>query len=228
MSAMTQVPCDRCGEPTYIVPIAGVTAGVCEKCIEVEHQRKRQTNQVTTSIRSWDNLTQNFKRYMHTDWHKLPCQYASGRAIEWRPDEEKTSLNLWGVPRTGKTRTMIEILRREYDYGKTFRVFGPADFALTIASLGFKADEWVKGLRKADLIAFDDIDKLRLSPVQEGQLFGLIEHFIACQKPIIMTHNSDAFALTRRFKCGEALVGRIKDSSLFKSVHFALPKGDER
>lgn len=214
------VPCAICGAPTEIIPIGGERRGWCPECVDRGGNITKATAADDQRQKEWLSLTRNFKAYLDTDLSRLPCPEKLKEALAWHCGSK--GLNLWGVPAAGKTRTMLLLLKREFDNGRTFRVFGPADFNLAVEKAGFHPGAFIQSCRNADLLAFDDIGKVRMSPVIEGHFFGILEHRTANGKPIILTHNFPSEAaqksrglngdtLESKFRNGQSLVRRIRD-----------------
>lgn len=210
--------CAVCGRPLTIISFAGVTAGECDHCQTVEARTTAKKLLADTSNLAWRKLTANFSAYLDTDFNRLPCPEQSTQALAW---DGKHGLNLWGPPATGKTRTLLLVLKSAHDQGRSIKVFGPSDFSASIVRKRYEAAGYIKWLRDFDLLAFDDLGKVRLTPIQEGYFFGLLESFFAQGKPVFTTHNYDAKTLQRKFANGEALVSKIRRHC--QSIHFPTP-----
>lgn len=214
------VPCSICGIPIEIIPISGVREGWCPACMERGGNVAKARTVQDQRQREWQSLTRNFKAYLDTDLNRLPCPERLREAMTWHCGTK--GLNLWGLPATGKTRTLFLLLKREFDAGHTFRAFGPCDFNLAIEKAGFHPAAFIESCRKADLLAFDDIGKVRMSPVIEGHFFAILEYRAANGKPCLFTHNFPSEAarahrhlngdtLESKFRNGNAVVRRIRD-----------------
>lgn len=207
--------CRTCGVSIELIPIGDITDGYCDGCAK-KHFNNLVVDKALQIVK-WKRQTANFATYMDTVFDKLPCPTRSQKALEWQ--YEARGLNLWGPPRTGKTRTLILILKQCFDSGKHFKIFGPKDFALALDQRRFNTADFLTACRCVDVIAFDDIGKLQLTPVQEGEFFGLLEYFIASGRPWVVTHNYNGTQLEHRFpKHGAAIVARLREC--FTSIHF--------
>jgi DNA replication protein DnaC len=212
------VPCRKCGVHIEIIPIAGIETGDCEKCSQAASTHIDQARTFGDRRAEWARRTDHFKRYRQSDWYKLPCPEKTSMALQWAYGA--TGLNLWGKTGMGKTRTLLMVLERLFiEEKRSFMIFGPSDFGIELGRQGFGKPAWLSKLRAKDVLAFDDVGKARMSPVQEGDWFGIIEYFISMEKPILLTHNFDGYGLEGKFNNGEAIVSRIRQH--FRSIHFA-------
>lgn len=213
------VPCQKCGITISIIPIANVRTGLCDQCSHQTTDHGAEARGLAHDRLRWRKLTENFAGYLNTDWYRLPYQDKSAIALRWKYGSR--GLNLWGPPKTGKTRTLIKVCEQLFQDGKRIKLFGPADFGILLQKQGWNNAAWLSSLRNHDALVFDDIGKARLSPVTEGHWFGILEYFIGVEKPILITHNFPAEKLAGRFKNGEAIVGRIREH--FQSIYFGEP-----
>lgn len=216
MTTIISTTCQQCGCEIEIIPIGTIETGLCDKCCNVQTQHIAESKQCAFHRLAWLRWTENFAIYRRSDFYKLPQQDKTSAALGWEYGAK--GLNLWGAPRMGKTRTLLMVLEMAFDGQHTFRVFGPKDFALALDNRRFNTAAFLTTLRCCDLLAFDDIGKMRLTPVQEGEFFGLIEYFFACGKPVMFTHNFNGEQLEHAFRNGPAIVGRIREHC--QSIHF--------
>lgn len=213
-----EVPCKKCGEPVTILPIGGITEGYCDACTEAVSDHSSEAHGLANTRLRWLKLMENFKFYLQSDFYKLPCPEASGQALAW--EFGSTGLNLWGPPSLGKTRTLCMVLEKLHFDGKRFYAFGPSDLSLAIQKCGWNTGPYLNKLRCCDVLAFDDLGKIKLSPVMEGHFFGLLEYFCASGKPLMVTHNYDKDTLPGRFIHGQAILARLADPERFQSIEF--------
>lgn len=153
--------------------------------------------------------------FADTDVSRLPCPRRSAEAQVWQLRPQ--GLNLWGIPNTGKSRTASLIVRRELMAGRSVIALGPGDFRRECEARSFKRGAWLKRLAEVDLLYIDDVDKMNLTREMEKDLFAVLNDRMG-HKPLLITGNSHGEELKLQFKCGEALVRRIRDFCY--SLHF--------
>jgi hypothetical protein len=208
------LPCKHCGVPVEMAAEFASVVPVCQQCsASLVHRESAQAVSMALQAR-WSLLCP--PRFHDTTPEQLPCPKQSESALSWT--NEGNGLNLWGFPDTGKTRTMLLILRREHMAGASFRLFMAGQFEAQMERRNFKRAPWLQALQGYDLIAFDDFDKLNLTKEMERSFFALLDARMNQCKPVLLTHNSTASQLEYRFRCGEPLVRRIRD--FCKSIHF--------
>jgi len=127
-------------------------------------------------------------------------------------------LNLWGYPRTGKTRTLFLVLKKAHFAGKRIKFFGPSQFSQECELRNFKSASWIRDVVACDIVAFDDIDKCLLTKVQEDRFFSVLDARVARRAPTFFTGNTSGDALKLQFNNGESIVARIREHSA--SIHF--------
>lgn len=215
-----QVPCKKCGQVIEIIPIGNFKVGLCDLCASAANDHLSEAKAVGQSRLAWEKISASFAAYRNTDFYRLPYPDRTSQAIGW--NYGKKGLNLWGPPKCGKTRTLVMICQQLFEQGKKIRMFGSGDFVIKIQSKHFDAPAWLNQLRAMDALAFDDVGKSVMTPVQEGHWFGLIEYFCGVGKPILMTHNFTGEQLEKKLRHGEAIVARIREH--FKSIYFGEPR----
>lgn len=127
---------------------------------------------------------------------------------------------LWGVPRTGKTRTMWLILKREFFKKLDVVCFDPGRFLIAYDSHERRRGPWIDGLCHVDLLAFDDIDKFKMPRKVEDAFFAVVSHRMNYARPIFFTGNSNGESLKLKFFAGEPLIARIRE--FCTAIHFAF------
>ena len=214
-----QLPCKGCGTPVDFDPeyrIGNHESGVfCWDCIErLAAERQARQNAMTRQIR-WQAICP--PRFRDTVIEKLPCPERSMQAL--RHDfTSGQGLNLWGVPSSGKSRTMYLIIHALFFKGEAVKVFTPMDFMAELESRAYHHGTWIKQIARYDVVAFDDLDKLALTAPQEKALFALLDSRMTHRRPCVFTHNSTAQKLELAFKTGPALTRRIREFT--ESIHF--------
>jgi DNA replication protein DnaC len=216
---MESGPCPGCDAPVQFT--AEYSLGnktwvpYCDNCRaqqEAEHQNRLREIAIA---QGWNKICP--ERFRETEFAKLPHPDKSQVALDW-DFKDGHGLNLWGVPNSGKTRTMFLVVRKLFDAGRAITVFSTLDFCNQMAARGFQRATWVHNLGNRDVICFDDIDKLTLTGPQEKLFFALLDKRMHRKAPCIFTHNSTAHDLTYKFKTGEALVRRIRQFT--RAIHF--------
>jgi DNA replication protein DnaC len=187
----------------------------CSVCVDREERERLERLQAIALRNTWIKLCPPL--FHDTMLDKLPYPGKTEEALSWR-FWDGHGLNLWGVPNTGKTRTLFLILERLHFSGKRCRVFSPADFMAELEARNYRRAEWIRLLAKTDFLAFDDMDKLSLTAPQEKMFFALLDKRMTCKRPCLFTHNSKADQLEYNFRTGPALVRRIRQFT--KSIHF--------
>jgi len=113
---------------------------------------------------------------------------------------------------------MFLVLRKAFLSGKNVRQFGPAEFAQECEMRDFRSAGYMRGLSMVDILAFDDIDKCKLSKNQEDKFFALLDARVKHRKPTFFTGNTKGDELKTKFYNGEAIVARMREHSI--SIHF--------
>lgn len=219
------VACKRCQiNPVTIPESMSQYGGMCEECINSENHSAQVEVFRDKQADAWESICP--VRYSDTVIDKLPQKEVSERALNWpnvfSSTPEKSApwigLNLWGFPGTGKTRTMLLVLKKAHFDGKRVRFFGPSQFAQEIEMRDFKTASWIRAVMAYDVIAFDDLDKCKLTRPQEEKFFALLDARFSARKPMFFTGNSSGADLKTMFRNGEAVVRRIRESCV--SIHF--------
>lgn len=224
MDLITQ-PCIRCRlEPVIIPDHQTAIGGICDKCIAVEEQLKKDSARAQAIKSNWDAICPLL--YQDTEVDLLPQVELSMRALKWPymmldypgRDCSWMGLNLWGFPGTGKTRTMLLVLKKAHFAGRRVKFFGPSQFAQELEMRDFKTASWIRNVTAYDIVAFDDLDKCKLTRQQEEKFFALLDSRIARRVPTFFTGNTQGEVLKTYFRNGEAIIRRIREHSF--SLHF--------
>lgn len=212
---MTQ--CIRCSIPVEIIdlPNSLPQGAYCLDCIEAMHKEERQRQYRRVRDVTWETICP--ERYRDTELSRLPLQERSLKALAWKPNGG-TGLNLWGFPDTGKTRTMILVLRSCHEQRKSIKLFEAGMFAEACEAKDFATGAMTRALVDYDILAFDDMDKMSLTRHQEMLFFAIIDRRMSRCRPTFFTHNSTAEELEYRFRSGESLVRRLRQ--FCSSIHF--------
>jgi len=157
-----------------------------------------------------------------TELERLPAwkdnQGAVNRALAWNPTADKPLLILHGVTGRGKSRLMWQVMKRlAVEEGLPPVYFGAGELSLSVSSAwaDMKAESLVHSLKAAKVLAFDDLDKDRLSPKAEEALFAVISHRCDHGKPTLITTNLTGEPLVARMSAemGTALLRRLREFS---------------
>jgi len=217
------LPCLRCGKNVVVLADMAHYGTICEACTAAESHTLNEANRVKNLIAMWNSWCP--KAYQDTQVDKLPFREQSEKAMRWPKaingldlDAPWKGLNLWGAHRTGKTRTLLLVLKHQHFLGHSIKFFGPDEFAKQCEMRDFKSARWLKGLEHLDILAFDDIDKCKMTKVQEDKFFALLDARIRNRKPIFFTGNTRGGELQTMFRNGAAIVGRMREFCV--SIHF--------
>ncbi len=219
------IPCLRCRvEPVTIPESQKIVGGICEHCIETENLLLKEHNRNNHLKEKWNRICPTL--YQDTEIDRLPHPMLSMKALKWPylveglPGKSARwiGVNLWGYPRTGKTRTMFLILKKAHFEGRSVKVFGPSQFAQELEMRDFKTASWMRGVTAFDIVAFDDIDKCKLTRQQEDKFFALLDSRISRRLPTFFTGNTHGDDLKLQFRNGEAIIARMREHSV--SIHF--------
>jgi len=220
---LVPLPCLRCSTPVEVLEDAVKFGVLCEACIAKEIKEDRSKLREIGLSQAWRRCCPEL--YRDTALDLLPYPELSQKALRWplisNPGKEivpGTGLNLWGVPRTGKTRTLYLILKKEHFNGAAVKIYGPSEFAQECELRDWSTAQWIRALGKLDILAFDDIDKCKLSKSQEDKFFAVLDARIRNRKPVMFTHNSTGEELTSYFRSGKAIVERLRQHCT--SIHF--------
>jgi len=217
--SMICAPCRLCGtnvefEPTLTAGNVGFGV-TCQECTAKHDAERLERARKIKLASEWNNICPPL--FKDTELAKLPCLEKSLAALAWRFYDGQ-GLNLWGIPNSGKTRTLFLIVNRLHFSGRRCKVFSPADFMHELEARNYHRAEWVRKLARIDVVGFDDMDKLALTRPQEKIFFALLDKRMTTKRPCLFTHNSTAAELEYNFKLGTAMVRRIRQFT--KSIHF--------
>lgn len=214
---VVEVSCRRCGgiyktyEPSGMGPDL-----VCPSCVQAEEAKGRARERE----KAFSKLCP--PAMAATVLEKLPAwndnQPSVKKALAWNPTPEKPLLILHGVTGRGKSRLMWQIMKRlAVEQGLPPVYFGAGELSLSVSSAwaDMKAEALVHSLKAAKVLAFDDLDKDRLSPKAEEALFAVISHRCDHGKPTLITTNLTGEPLVARMSAemGTALLRRLREFS---------------
>lgn len=146
------------------------------------------------------------------------------KAVEWKPEGDKSGLLLHGTTGIGKTRAIWEIIRRQWvESAKRDRQL--AYQFLTMRKIegmiekGFDDRQharMLEGLIELPFLIIDDFGKERLTQRMASDLFAIIDERSTAKRPTIISTNYNGTTLLERFdsrdiETGKALIRRLKD-----------------
>ena len=130
---------------------------------------------------------------------------------------------IFGASGAGKTRAMWELLKRVMTVST--EVFCPGknsfDHRLAAQYRNESAEEWIAGICDTDIVAFDDITKMRMTERVESELFGIIDHRVNHHLPIIVTVQGDSTSISKAIgeEKSAPIIRRLREFCDPVSVH---------
>jgi DNA replication protein DnaC len=146
------------------------------------------------------------------------------KAVDWKPEGDKSGLLLHGTTGIGKTRAIWEIIRKQWvESAKRDRQL--AYQFLTMRKIegmiekGFDDRQharMLEGLIELPFLIIDDFGKERLTQRMASDLFAIIDERSTAKRPTIISTNYNGTTLLERFdsrdvETGKALIRRLKD-----------------
>jgi len=146
------------------------------------------------------------------------------KAVEWKPEGDKSGLLLHGTTGIGKTRAIWEIIRKQWvESAKRDRQL--AYQFLTMRKIegmiekGFDDRQharMLEGLIELPFLIIDDFGKERLTQRMASDLFAIIDERSTAKRPTIISTNYNGTTLLERFdsrdvETGKAMIRRLKD-----------------
>ena len=215
---VVEVACRRCGGIYKTYEPAGVIQDlICPSCIQAEEAKGRAREREKAFLKLCPPAMAATVIEKLPAWADNPASVQ--KALAWNPTPEKPMLILHGVTGRGKSRLMWQVLRRlAVEAGLPPAYFGAGELspAVSAAWADMKAEPLVASLKAAKVLAFDDLDKDRLSPKAEEALFAAISHRCDYGKPTIITTNLTGEPLVARMSAemGTALLRRLREFSV--------------
>jgi hypothetical protein len=196
---MTTKICQSCGSPFDHDELSFVFAGVhypfptklnCDPCCDsyIDGLRSKSGERTASSRDPWKNIApasyQGFTRSM------LPesSQSVSDTVLRWSPSARGVGLS--GASRSGKTFILTELMRLQYESGKSVHMPTASDFAYSVGS-GHDGDrrEMIAKCLHVDCLFLDDIGNCRYTDRVEKDLFHVLENRKRNLKPVFCTIN---------------------------------------
>jgi DNA replication protein DnaC len=168
----------------------------------------------TERRRAWEELCPPAYRNSLSD--KIPNLSQFEEVQKWKYGP--TGLLIVGPTRRGKTRAAWKRLERlHFDERRRIIAFNPMDLKLAVADKWRdpeEADDWVRRLRRVDVLFLDDLDTIKFTEAVEETIYDLFETRPAHQKPIIATVNRTGSELAARMNAygrGAKIVERMRE-----------------
>lgn len=144
----------------------------------------------------------------------MPRPEAFRKSMAWQFG--KRGLILMGPTGNGKSRSLYEILKREFRNGREVRAMDHSS-ALKYASMfsvsAADAWEWVQDKSECELLAMDDLFKSKLTESFEQAVFTIISTRMEWHRPFILTTQDIPRTMVARMTLdrGPALERRLKE-----------------
>ena len=195
-----------------------------------ENRKKRRLEEFNDSLPSI---------YRHFDKNKYPRPELAEKLLnEWQnfefDDGKETSpfnkldcpgLILFGSPRSGKTQLACELARQtfEKEWHTDARFISAVQWAAETTAKAKRCDleRWTNeqlkfawdGRCDPAIVILDDLDKMRVSPSVQSELFNFIETITANELRLIVTTNVSSRELAGKFapEFGSAIVARLQE-----------------
>lgn len=180
---------DSCPESSFLNH--GIGMKVCKICGKTQNKEMTAGVVVEVTVCRDCKLEQMRKWvppiFMETDISRIASKKAVDEVINWRPGP--VGLVICGPSGAGKTRLMWELVKIWGD--STTPVFspGPASFGSVMAERyrDGNAEQWASGVANSEIVAFDDVTKMKITDRVEEQFFGIIDYRTCHKLPVIAT-----------------------------------------
>jgi hypothetical protein len=205
----TILPCNLCGNPVEILSTlaATITTAQCPKCSDRAQRYEKHETQLQRQVEAFGRCCPPC--FADTEVSKLPCPALSDSTLRWRWSEK--GIHLYGIPGSGKTRTLSILVRRAIFTAHSVICLGPGTFSQQCQAKAWHRGPWLKRLATVDLLFVDDIDKLNLTREMEKDFFSVITAR-AGFRPTYSTSNSDRDRLANLFRVtSQAMARRVFD-----------------
>lgn len=144
---------------------------------------------------------------------KLPFPTKLHRVLEWKFGPK--GLIFVGPTGSGKSRCLYELLKREYKVGRSIAVLDSTSgyrYASEFADSN-SALHWIEHKCNVDILAMDDVFKVKITDSFEQALFTIIRSRTEREKPLLITTNDVGVTLEGRMSDdrGPAIVRRLRE-----------------
>lgn len=214
-----ELVCDRCGNPFSLqFPRLAQWVKTCPDCIEIQVREEFRQDAAKAGQRGaidvsgWHRLCPD--EFRELDFARLPNPTKTEQAMGWKFGPH--GLVLHGETGRGKTRTLYLLLRREFEAGRTIAVCDHTSglrYAEAYSEGPEHARLWFEHRCKVDILALDDVFKVKLTDSFEQALFQIVSHRTERKKPVLITTNDVGATLAARMSPdrGPAFVRRLRD-----------------
>lgn len=170
--------------------------------VELEHDCNCHFHNELAYVRAMQVLWRKYQ-VEHLFTQRLPQGYRHCTLENYRPDPRSRlaleaaqqlhpgqSLYLWGSSRRGKTHLAVAALRRLVSQGQRGKFWGEVEL-LQAYYRAFQHDEPPPDPLPYDALVLDDFGKAKPSDYVRMEVYGLLEHYAAHGKTLIVTSNYD-------------------------------------
>ena len=227
-SASLDRVCVDCGQPFAIEPqfvrIAKFVKA-CPECVEAtiaaefKSDAAKASQRTAIDVSGWHRLCP--EDFLELDMARHPRPDRHAQVMEWQFGFN--GIVLHSKTGHGKSRSLYALLRREFYAGRTIAICDHTSgiqYADAYADGPDAARLWFEHRCKVDILALDDVFKVKLTDSFEQVLFQIISFRTERRRPLLITTNDVGAELEKRMTPdrGPALVRRIRDYC--KSIPF--------
>lgn len=188
---------------------------LCATCADENNSKvlkEAQTRCQIIDASGWEKICP--VEFQNTEAHKLPSPTKLQKVMEWKYGAK--GLMLHGVTGQGKSRCLYALLKREFKSGRTIRVLthdAGYRYAERFNDSPAEVLKWIEDKTHVDILALDDIFKVKLTESFEQALFTIISQRTERGKPVLLTCQDNGATLTARMSAdrGAALVRRFRE-----------------
>lgn len=227
--------CTECLAP--FVENSSFPTGLCLECDERRISvRRQEVQQIERQRRAgrWPDFQLPFgERGLATDWLRLPCRRHSEQVMRWRPGP--LGQVLMGDTGTGKTRTLIELLRELWiNHAVTFEFIRVTDWRIRLDRAhrygGNGVSQLVRPLCRAQLLALDDFGHGKFTETSLAAIFEIIDYRTSHGLPTLLTTQKSRPTLEADFAkvdpaTGAAILRRMSEAFRVVAFERELPLG---
>lgn len=207
--------CRTCKTEFELPPfvIAAKFVHVCPECSE----RQAEHDQEETLANAANMRAERWKALCPPDFRttlpaKLPNPMKLDKVLGWQ--FQAKGLSLIGPTGRGKSRCAWQLMKREYDAGKSISALDSSfgyEYSKRFVTNAADVVKWMDRHCLVDLLLMDDVLKVKLTESVEQALFVIVNYRTEWQLPIIFTTQDTGETLIARTSedRGAALVRRI-------------------
>jgi hypothetical protein len=213
MNELTAI-CIRCSADFPYIPIANIIPKLCEDCLiedskRLEAERTAEANTARKQL-EWERICPC--GFRDSEACRLPCQGVSLQILRW-PAERRRGFVLWGKTRLGKSRTLFLYLAKCFAAGRRIAAFDCLRFSEEIErwQARFEISKLTKMLSTVDILAFDDVDKVKMSRSAGDKMFAVFSRRCDAGLPTLFTSNANGSGLESVLPHPKPFVARIRE-----------------